>query len=103
VIASGGTNDEASPLPNTTAEGQRPRFLIGANDYRLAVGRAQARGGTLAGWYQSLRDHPARPTETDLAQAWPSLTYIIVAVRDGRPEDLRFWRLREDRSGFEEI
>ena len=103
LIASGGTIIEAFPLPNTTAEGPRRRFLIGPNDYRLAEGHAQARGGTLAGFYHSHPDHPARPSETDLAQAWPNLTYIIVAVRDGRPEDLRFWRLREDRSGFEEI
>ena len=103
LIASGGTIIEAFPLPNTTAEGPRRRFLIGPNDYRLAEARAQARGGTLAGFYHSHPDHPARPSETDLAQAWPNLTYIIVAVRDGQPEDLRFWRLREDRSGFEEI
>ena len=94
---------EAFPLPNTTAEGPRRRFLIGPNDYRLAEARARERGGTLAGFYHSHPDHPARPSETDLAQAWPNLTYIIVAVRDGQPEDLRFWRLREDRSGFEEI
>jgi proteasome lid subunit RPN8/RPN11 len=103
LIASGTTIVEAFPLPNTTAEGPRRRFLIGPNDYRLAEARATARGGTLAGFYHSHPDHPARPSETDLAQAWPNLTYIIVAVRDGRPEDLRFWRLREDRSGFEEI
>jgi proteasome lid subunit RPN8/RPN11 len=103
LIASGTSIVEAFPLPNTTAEGPRRRFLIGPNDYRLAEARATARGGTLAGFYHSHPDHPARPSETDLAQAWPNLTYIIVAVRDGRPEDLRFWRLREDRSGFEEI
>jgi proteasome lid subunit RPN8/RPN11 len=103
LIASGGTIVEAFPLPNTTAEGPRRRFLIGPNDYRLAEARAAARRGTLAGFYHSHPDHPARPSETDLAQAWPNLTYIIVAVRDGQPEDLRFWRLREDRSGFEEI
>jgi proteasome lid subunit RPN8/RPN11 len=103
LIASGATIVEAFPLPNTTAEGPRRRFLIGPNDYRLAEARAAARGGTLAGFYHSHPDHPARPSETDLAQAWPNLTYIIVAVRDGRPEDLRFWRLRDDRSGFEEI
>jgi proteasome lid subunit RPN8/RPN11 len=103
LIASGATIVEAFPLPNTTADGPRRRFLIGPNDYRLAEARATARGGTLAGFYHSHPDHPARPSETDLAQAWPNLTYIIVAVRDGRPEDLRFWRLKEDRSGFEEI
>ena len=103
LIASGEAIVEAFPLPNTTADGPRRRFLIGPDDYRLAEKRARERGGTLAGFYHSHPDHPARPSETDLAQAWPNLTYIIVAVRAGQPEDLRFWRLREDRSGFEEI
>jgi proteasome lid subunit RPN8/RPN11 len=103
LIAAGDTIVEAFPLPNTTAEGPRRRFLIGPADYRMAEARAREAGGTLAGFYHSHPDHPARPSETDLAQAWPNLTYIIVAVRAGTPEDLRSWRLLEDRSGFEEI
>ena len=31
------------------------------------------------------------------------MTYIILAVREGTAEDLKSWRLLEDRSGFEEI
>jgi proteasome lid subunit RPN8/RPN11 len=94
---------EAFRLPNTTAEGARRRFMIGPEDYRLAEARARERRGTLAGFYHSHPDHPARPSQTDLAQAWPNLTYIIVAVREGTPEDLKSWRLLEDRSGFKEI
>ena len=103
LIADGGRIVEAFRLPNTTAEGPRRRFMIGPQDYRLAEARASDRRGTLAGFYHSHPDHPARPSATDLAQAWPNLTYIIVAVREGTPEDLKSWRLLEDRSGFEEI
>ena len=103
LIADGGRIVEAFRLPNTTAEGPRRRFMIGPQDYRLAEARATERRGTLAGFYHSHPDHPARPSATDLAQAWPNLTYIIVAVREGTPEDLKSWRLLEDRSGFEEI
>jgi proteasome lid subunit RPN8/RPN11 len=103
LIANGDRIVEAYRLPNTTAEGARRRFMIGPGDYRLAEARARARHGTLAGFYHSHPDHPARPSETDLAQAWPNLTYIIVAVRAGTPEDLKSWRLLEDRSGFQEI
>lgn len=94
---------EAYRLPNTTNGEARRRFLIGPADYRLAEGRAREQGAQLAGFYHSHPDHPARPSEHDLAQAWPNLTYIIVAVDAGTPADLRSWRLREDRSGFEEI
>jgi proteasome lid subunit RPN8/RPN11 len=103
LIANGDTIVEAFRLPNTTVEGARRRFMIGPDDYRMAEKRARERSGTLAGFYHSHPDHPARPSATDLAQAWPNLTYIIVAVREGTPEDLKFWRLLEDRSGFEEI
>jgi proteasome lid subunit RPN8/RPN11 len=103
LIADGDRIVEAFRLPNTTAEGPRRRFMIGPQDYRLAEARASERRGTLAGFYHSHPDHPARPSATDLAQAWPNLTYIIVAVREGTPEDLKSWRLLEDRTGFEEI
>jgi proteasome lid subunit RPN8/RPN11 len=103
LIANGDRIVEAFRLPNTTVEGARRRFMIGPDDYRMAEKRARERSGTLAGFYHSHPDHPARPSATDLAQAWPNLTYIIVAVREGAPEELRSWRLQEDRSGFEEI
>jgi proteasome lid subunit RPN8/RPN11 len=103
LIASNGAIVEAYPLPNTTAEGPRRRFRIGPDDYRLAEARARERRGSLAGFYHSHPDHPARPSQHDLEHAWPNLTYVIVAVEAGSPADLRSWRLREDRSGFEEI
>lgn len=103
LIAANGAIDEAFPLPNTTAAGARRRFLIGPDDYRLAEGRARERGARLAGFYHSHPDHPARPSAHDLEQAWPNLAYIIVAVDSGTPADLKTWRLREDRTGFEEI
>ena len=103
LIASAGAIVEAFRLPNTTSAGARRRFLVGPDDYRLAEARARERAATLAGFYHSHPDHPAKPSQHDLEQAWPNLTYIIVAVGQGTPGDLRSWRLREDRSGFEEI
>ena len=103
LIATAGAIVEAYRLPNTTAEGARRRFLVAPDDYRLAEQRARERRGQLAGFYHSHPDHPAVPSQTDLAQAWPNLTYVIVAVSGGAPGDLKSWRLLEDRSGFEEI
>ena len=103
LIASAGAIVEAYRLPNTTSAGARRRFLVGPDDYRLAESRARKQAATLAGFYHSHPDHPARPSQHDLEQAWPNLTYIIVAVDEGTPGDLRSWRLLEDRSRFEEI
>jgi proteasome lid subunit RPN8/RPN11 len=103
LIAVDGAIVEAYRLPNTTAAGARRRFLIGPEDYRLAEGRAREQRGELAGFYHSHPDHPARPSEHDLEQAWPNLTYVIVSVTQGTATDLNAWRLLDDRSGFEEI
>ena len=89
-------------LPNTTEEGPRRRFLVRPDDYRQAEKQARDAGGDLLGFYHSHPDHPARPSQYDLDHAWPFFSYIIVSVRAGAPEDMTSWRLREDRSTFDQ-
>lgn len=102
LIAIGGRIVEAYRLPNTTGAGARRRFLIAPADYRISERRAKERQGALAGFYHSHPDHPARPSAHDLEQAWPNLTYIIIAVHGGAPGEITSWRLRDDRSGFDQ-
>jgi proteasome lid subunit RPN8/RPN11 len=100
LIGRGRIVEAAHPLPNTTDEGPRRRFLVRPEDYREAERQAAGRGGDLLGFYHSHPDHPARPSQYDLDHAWPNLSYIIVAVAGGEPGEVRSWRLREDRTGF---
>jgi proteasome lid subunit RPN8/RPN11 len=110
---------DVAPLPNTTEEGPRRRFLVRPSDYQLAERRATEMGAELLGFYHSHPDHPARPSQYDLDHAWPTFAYIIVAVngqaRDddaaGLPRrsaegakagDMTVWFLKDDRSTFEE-
>ena len=89
-------------LPNTTDEGPRRRFLVRPQDYREAERRATELRADLLGFYHSHPDHPARPSQYDLDHAIsPFFSYIIVSVRDGQPEDMTSWRLRDDRSAFD--
>jgi proteasome lid subunit RPN8/RPN11 len=89
-------------LPNTTEEGPRRRFLVRPDDYREAEKQARAAGGDLLGFYHSHPDHPARPSQYDLDHAWPFFSYVIVSVRGGTAQELTSWRLRDDRSAFDE-
>ena len=93
---------ETFALPNTTDEGPRRRFRVSAADYRSAENHAAERGTELLGFYHSHPDHPARPSQYDLDHAWPFFSYVIVSVRGGAPEDMTSWRLRDDRSAFDE-
>jgi S-sulfo-L-cysteine synthase (O-acetyl-L-serine-dependent) len=93
---------EAFALSNTTDGERRRRFLIGPDEYRAAEARAAEIGGDVIGFYHSHPDHPAVPSAFDLEHAWPNLSYVIVSVRAGRAEQARSWRLRADRSTFDE-
>lgn len=102
LIEVGGSVVEAFKLPNTTTEAAVRRFKVDADAYRLAERRARERGGSLAGFYHSHPNAPARPSAYDLEHAWPNLTYIIISVNAAIPGDVTAWRLRDDRSGFDE-
>jgi proteasome lid subunit RPN8/RPN11 len=102
LIGREGAVTEAFALPNTTEEGPRRRFLVRPDDYRVAEAHASARGAELLGFYHSHPDHPAEPSRYDLDHAWPFFSYVILSVRNGEPAQMRSWRLREDRSQFDE-
>ena len=102
LIGRDGVVTETLALPNTTEEGPRRRFMVRPQDYRAAERRAGELGGELLGFYHSHPDHPARPSQYDLDHAWPSFSYVIVSVRAGVSGDMTSWRLREDRSAFDQ-
>jgi S-sulfo-L-cysteine synthase (O-acetyl-L-serine-dependent) len=93
---------EAFALPNETSGERRRRFLVGPDEYRAAERRAMDTGFELLGFYHSHPDHPAIPSQFDLDHAWPNLSYVIVSVERGVSKDLRSWRLKQDRSGYDE-
>jgi proteasome lid subunit RPN8/RPN11 len=97
-----GVVDAVVPLPNTTEEGPRRRFLVRPSDYREAERRAAELHGELLGFYHSHPDHPARPSQYDLDHAWPTFAYVIVSVMAGTAADVTVWYLKDDRSTFEE-
>lgn len=78
------------------------RYLIGPDEFRGAAGTAAARGLELVGVYHSHPDVTAWPSDYDREHAWPWYEYLIVSVAGGGARELRAWRLRDDRSGFDE-
>src|SRR2546430_14814500 len=102
LVGRNGRVADIVPLPNTTEEGPRRRFLVRPSDYREAERRATELGGELLGFYHSHPDHPARPSQYDLDHAWPTFAYVIVSVASGAARDITVWWLKDDRSTFEE-
>ncbi len=103
VVAEDGTYrvTDTRRAPNRRADRPTRRYELTAEDYREADAAAREQGLDVVGTYHSHPDHPARPSETDLAEAtFPGFTYVIVSVRDGEPDGLTAWTLAPDRSEF---
>lgn len=84
------------------AEARSRRFLIEPRVILETARRARESGLDIVGYYHSHPDHPAEPSEFDREHAWPETSYLIVSVRDGQDAEARSWRLRDDRSSYEE-
>jgi proteasome lid subunit RPN8/RPN11 len=90
------------PLVNRRDDSPRNRFSVTAGDVLEAEKAARTQGLEVIGWYHSHPDHPARPSDYDRDHAWPWYSYFIVSVHSGAPKDMTSWRLKDDRTGFEE-
>ncbi len=55
----------------------------------------------ITGFYHSHPNAPARPSEYDLANAWPVYSYVIISIVDQRMRDVASWTLRQDTGLFE--
>jgi proteasome lid subunit RPN8/RPN11 len=94
------------PVSNSweESEAMHHRMLIQPADYMRAERQFAREGLGVVGNYHSHPDHPAVPSEFDLAHLapWPTMSYIVVSVGEGRAIDLRSWELAADRSRFNE-
>jgi proteasome lid subunit RPN8/RPN11 len=89
-------------VENERPDSRHNRFVIQPETVLAAHKEARALGLEVVGYYHSHPDHPARPSEFDREHAWPGLSYLIVAVANGKAQDARSWRLSDDRERFEE-
>lgn len=78
---------------NLNTERARDRYELDPNDFLAADAQARGSGLALIGVWHSHPDHPAIPSETDRAAAWPGWSYIILSVTKDGVADLRSWRL----------
>jgi proteasome lid subunit RPN8/RPN11 len=83
-------------------EARHNRSLITSEEYLRGERQARGRGLDVIGNYHSHPDHPAVPSQFDLEHAWPTWSYIIVSILNGRRDDLRSWEMDADRSKFNE-
>jgi proteasome lid subunit RPN8/RPN11 len=95
-------DNERTSAPGTSAESARNRYLIDPLAYLKIERAADKRGLAVLGIYHSHPDVAARPSQFDLDHAWPNFSYLIVSVAKGKAVESNSWRLRDDRSAFDQ-
>lgn len=98
----GGVVERTVALENERRDSRHNRYVIEPETVLRAHRQARELELDILGYYHSHPDHPAVPSEFDREHAWPGMSYLITAVEKGRVADTRSWRLRDDRSGFDE-
>jgi proteasome lid subunit RPN8/RPN11 len=93
--------EAVKPLDNASTDASEKRFLIPPHEVLQGEREARKSGLEIIGFYHSHPDAAASPSEYDLENAWPWLSYVIVSVRQAQAGELRSWTLRDDRSRFD--
>jgi proteasome lid subunit RPN8/RPN11 len=94
---------EVVALANVEESMPRTRFTVSPLDYLAAEDRADARGLKLLGFWHSHPDHPARPSPTDRAYAWPGLLTLVIGVERGEAGEMTAWDVPGQEEPFRQL
>ena len=91
---------------NTRSDSPHNRYHIAPEELVRIQRQAREKGLEIVGFYHSHPDHPARWSQTDLAEAhWIGCSYVITSVEDGRAKTTNSFLLvgeTEEKKRFED-
>jgi proteasome lid subunit RPN8/RPN11 len=94
---------KSKPVVNSREhKNQYNRYYIPPEEYMRIERQAKNENLEVIGFYHSHPDAEARPSKYDLDHSWPFYSYIIVSVQKQKATNITSWRLKEDRSAFDE-
>jgi proteasome lid subunit RPN8/RPN11 len=76
------------------------RYTIDPKEYLITEESASRNGEEIVGVYHSHPNSPSKPSIFDRDHAWPSLSYLVVEVREGKAITSNSWIIAEDRKDF---
>jgi len=95
--------DEARQVENINAERAADRFQLDPAAYQAVDRELRGSGREIIGVFHSHPDCPAKPSPTDLENAWESFLYPIISVCDGKVADIAHWTLNDDGNKFRKV
>ena len=89
-------------IDNTKDENRQQHYLIEPTAQLKAERYARDNELDVLGVYHSHPNHPSQASELDRKHAMPFWSYLIISCMNGKTSQIQSWRLREDRSQFDE-
>jgi len=96
MVGSNGVATEAVPAPNVYRGDQSDRFEISPDDILRAQRSAQDSGRELIGFFHSHPDTGAYFSATDLANASPWHSHVVMSIIKGEVVDAKCFRVDLD-------
>ena len=93
---------EVYKIENTKDENRERRYLIEPTAQLKAERYARESGLDVLGVYHSHPNHPSQAREFDRQYAMPFWSYFIISWMEGKTAQIQSWRLKDDRSQFDE-
>jgi len=103
ITATGWQVDKVYAVPNLNTEEASDRFQLDPDAYREIDRSLSRTDREIIGIYHSHPDCPARPSPTDLDNAWEAFAYIIVSVHQDAAVDVRCWTLNCQGDKFQPV
>lgn len=103
LLGHGHRVSEAVACANANTDRAADRYLLDPQDQLRVEKDARARGLDVVGYYHSHPDHPSQASETDRAQSWEGVAYLILAVEKGEDARLQGWWRATGSEQFQEL
>jgi len=95
--------EEAREVPNLNTDRAADRFILDPAAYQATDRELRGPGREIIGIYHSHPDCPAKPSPTDLANAWDGFAYIIVSTYKSHAVDMKCWTLNHAGNKFKAV
>ena len=100
VNSNGWNIQQLRPVANLNTERAADRFQLDPAAYRSVDLELRNTDIDIVGVYHSHPDCPAKPSPTDLVNAWEGFAYPIISICDGKAAEIRCWSLNADGNRF---
>jgi len=95
--------EEARQIENLNRERAADRFQLDPAGYQAVDRQLRGSGKEIIGVFHSHPDCPAKPSPTDLENAWEGFIYPIISVCDGKVASQLNWAVNEGGDQFKPV